>query len=91
MADSVTKAEAVDENARLRALLEKNGIDPDAEVDENAGIVGNLADLQRLGKLAVSAAKTSIDDAVTVPPVNVEGEHLADPETVSGKLAAESF
>lgn len=58
-----TKADLEDENARLRGLLEKNGINPD-QLDENYGIVGNLADLQRLGANAVADGKTSVDDAI---------------------------
>lgn len=61
---STTKADLESENARLRALLDQNGIDANAALDENYGIVGNLADLQRLGSQAVGDGKTNVDDAI---------------------------
>ena len=85
MADELTKAEANDEVARLRALLEQNGIDPDTADDPDAGVVGNLADLQRLGAAAVKDGRTNIDEVIPEPPRNVEGEALAPPTTKSGK------
>jgi hypothetical protein len=59
-----TKADLEAENARLRAQVEKLGGNPDEILDENYGIVGNLADVQRLGANAVADGKTSVDDAI---------------------------
>lgn len=70
---SPSKSELEDENARLRALLEEHGID--AEDDPNRGIVGNLADMQRLGAAAVGDGPTNIEDAIVPfkpePPAEV--------------------
>lgn len=87
MADSVTKSDLEAENARLRDVLERNGINPDAELDPTIGVVGNLADVQRLGALAAKpGVKTNIDDAVVVPArVDADTGEQTPAQTASGK------
>lgn len=90
MADQLTAAEARDEVDRLRGLLEKNGINPDEAVVENPGVVGNLADLQRLGALALSTQKTNVEDAVVMPAqIDEDTGETIPAETASGYLVEE--
>lgn len=80
------------ENAQLRRLLEERGVDIAGELDPNAGIVGNLADLQRLGKLAVNAGKTSVEDAVVVPAsVDPDTGDSTPPQTAAGNEIPTEF
>lgn len=85
MADSTTsKSDLAAENDRLRSLLTDNGIDPDGNAP-NHGVVGNFADLQRLGAIAVADGKTNVDDAIVKPAsVDVDSGEVTGAETVSG-------
>lgn len=90
MADATTKSDLEEENARLRALLERNGIDADTAVQPNAGLVGNLADLQRLGALSINKGATNVDDAVVIPAsLNADTGDVTPAETVSGNAPPE--
>lgn len=78
---TTSKSDVEAENARLRSMLEAQGVNPDEALDPNQGTVGNLADLQRLGALAVAAGTTKVDDAI-VPfkPEPQEPVDLAAPD-----------
>lgn len=83
MADSKSDLKA--ENDRLRSMIEDLGHDPDKGTDPNHGIVGNLADLQRMGISAVTEGKTNVDDAVVIPAtIDEESGDTIPAQTVSG-------
>jgi hypothetical protein len=90
MADKTTTKDLQSENDRLRKLLEDNGISTEQVDDPTYGLAGNLADLQRLGKIVASPGKTNIEDAFVIPAsIDPDTGDQTPAQTVSGKDPSE--
>lgn len=89
---SMSKSDLEEENAQLRRLLEERGVNIAGELDPNAGIVGNMADVNRFFGSIAKGNGVTVEDAVVVPgSVDPDTGDSTAPQTAAGNEIPTEF